>query len=74
MNGSELGIDLKLTPQEAEDVHNALSVAVQLMDEVDVPPHAPLYGARPRLVAVAKRLSHKQRHRGAVPNPNGPVE
>lgn len=69
----ETRVDLPLTPQEAEDVHNALSVAVQLMDEVDVPMHAPLYGARPRLVAVARRLDHERRHRGAVPNPNEPV-
>lgn len=66
-------INLSMTPQEAENVHSALSVAIQLMDEVDVPMHAPLYGARPRLVTVARRLDHERRHRGAVPNPNGPV-
>lgn len=55
MSDSDLDVALNLTPQEADDVHNALSVAIQLMDEVEVPPHAPLYGARPRpSAAIAK--------------------
>lgn len=73
-------VTLKLTDQEAHDVHHALSVAVQLIDEVDrdphagMPPSAPLYGALPRLVTVARRLDHERRHHGAVHNPNGPVD
>lgn len=67
-------VNLAMTDREAETVHHALGAVVQLLDEVGdtVPPHAPLYGARESLVLVARRLDHERRHRGALPNPNGP--
>lgn len=63
-------VTLDLSDQEAHDVHHALSTVIDLMDQVDVAATAPLHGARPRLVTVAKRLDHERRHHGAVPNPN----
>jgi hypothetical protein len=69
-------VNLRLDDLEALAVHHALSPAVTLIDQVEadsgVPKHAPLSGARPRLVKVAQRLDHERRYRGAVPNPNGP--
>ena len=68
-------VRLGLTDREAEDVHHALATTVSLMDQVDsIPPEAPLHGRRSSLVAVARRLDHERRHRGALPNPNGPAE
>lgn len=70
-------VNLELTDQEAHDVHHALSATVQLIDTVEadggMPRSAPLYGARSRLVQVARRLDHERRHHGAMPNPNGPA-
>lgn len=46
-------------------LHYAASLAVQLYDAVEaepgnsVPPHAPLYGKRDRLVQLARRLDHE---------------
>ena len=50
---------------EARAVWHAISTAITLMDAVEaepgnsIPKHAPLYGQRPRLVAVAQRLDHE---------------
>lgn len=64
---------LELTDQEAHDVHHALSTTIQLIDMANPPDHAPLNKtSRPRLVQVARRLDHERRHKGAIPNPNGP--
>lgn len=73
VHGAPQGVRLELTDQEAHDLHHALSTTVQLIDQVTVPPHAPLYGARPRLLAVARRLDHERKSPG-VPNPNRPGE
>lgn len=64
---------LEMDEQEAHDLHHAISTVVDLIDQVgDIPSDAPLYGARPRLVLLARRLDHERRHKGALPNPNGP--
>lgn len=69
-----MNVRLDLTDQEADDLHHAISTVVGLMDQVgDIPKSAPLYGARPRLVTVARRLDHERNHHGAVPNPNAPA-
>lgn len=68
-------IVLELTEDEAVTVHHSLATTVELMDQVgdrNIPDHAPLKGRRADLVIVAKRLDHERRHKGAVPNPNGP--
>lgn len=73
---SVMAVNLALTEQEAHDVHHALGGIVNLIDAVadEIPADAPLAGgARDRLVQVARRLDHERRHKGAVPNPNGPV-
>jgi hypothetical protein len=68
-------VTLGLSDREAHDVHQALSVVISLIDEVGtIPEDAPLHGARPRLVTVARRLDHERRHHGAVPNPNVPSD
>lgn len=66
-------VNLEMTDDEARDVHHALGVVIQLLDEIETPPDAPLpNAARPGLIQVARRLDHERRHHGAVPNPNGP--
>ena len=62
---------LKLDDQEAHDLHHALATTISLMDQVGaIPKEAPLYGARPRLVRIARRLDHEARHKGAFANPH----
>lgn len=62
---------LPLGEGEAHDVHHALSVTVQLLQQVTPGEGAALTKeAIPRLSLVAQRLDHERRHRGAVPNPN----
>jgi len=69
---SEERVTLEMTDQEAHDLHHALATVVVLLDQVgSIPKDAALYGARPRLLTMAKRLDHERRHHGAVPNPNG---
>lgn len=55
----------------AEDyrtLHQGVSLAIELYDGVEkeggVPPHAPLYGKRDRLVELARRLDHEANSRG----------
>jgi hypothetical protein len=67
------GISLRVDPDEARDVHHALSIVVRLLGQVDPGPGAALTKAAiPRLELVARRLDHERHHHGAVPNPNGP--
>lgn len=54
----------------AEDyrtLHHAASIAVTVYDAVEeesgVPPDAPLYGKRDRLLELARRLDHEANHR-----------
>lgn len=70
---SRARVRLELDEQEAAEVHHALGVVVQLLAEVEPGQGAALtQAAGPRLLRVARRLSHERRHRGAIPNPNGP--
>lgn len=77
-NGS-LYVELAMSDQEALEVHHALSVAVQLIEQVHampggIPRDAALqFDARDRLVKVARRLDHERRHKGRVPNPHRPI-
>lgn len=62
---------LRLDADEARALWHSACTTVTLMDEVgEIPPHAPLYGQRDRLAAVAQRLDHKcnqaERRRRAV--------
>lgn len=53
-------VTLDMDPQEARAVWHALGGIVDLIDQVDtIPPHAPLYGQRDRLIDVARRLDHE---------------
>jgi hypothetical protein len=58
-------VSLDMEATEARAVWHAISTAVDLMDAVEaepgnaIPPHAPLYGQRDRLIAVAQRLDHE---------------
>lgn len=64
-------IVLRLNPGDARALWHAAGTAVSLMDQVGtVPPHAPLYGQRDRLVSVAQRLDHEINHAGGF-NPLG---
>lgn len=70
----ELDLALELTELEAHDLHHAIAVVVQLLEQVTPPSGAPLQPASAeRLLAVARRLDHERRHRGRVPNPNRPA-
>jgi hypothetical protein len=61
-------VTLRMEPAEARAAHHALATVVQLMDEVgEIPPHAPLYGWRDRLAALARRLDHEINHAGHNP-------
>lgn len=57
-------ITLRIDQDAARPVWHAISTAVQLMDQVEaqpgdgIPPHAPLYGQRARLIEVAQQLDH----------------
>jgi hypothetical protein len=63
-------INLRLTAVEAQAAWHALSTTVRLIDAVDVPVHAPLYGQRARLIAIAQRLDHEINSQRSE---NGPV-
>lgn len=66
-------IQLELNEDEAHDVHHALAVTIDLLEQVTPGPGAALTKeSRDGLVLVAKRLDHERRHKGRVPNPNGP--
>ncbi len=58
-------VTLQMDLPEARAAWHAISTAVHLMDAVEaepgnaVPPNAPLYGQRERLIAVAQRLDHE---------------
>ncbi len=58
-------IALRMDAAEARAAWHAIGIAVTLMDAVEaepgnsIPPHAPLYGQRDRLIAVAQRLDHE---------------
>lgn len=58
-------IVVHMDPAEARALWHAACTTVQLIDAVEaepgnsIPPHAPLYGQRDRLVAVARRLDHE---------------
>jgi hypothetical protein len=67
-------IDLTLDlDAEARPVWHALATVVELMDAVEaepgnaIPPHAPLYGQRDRLVDLAQRLDHTINQAGGPP-------
>lgn len=63
--------NLALDDDEAHDVHHALSVVCQLLDEVQPGEGAALTrDALPRLTRVARRLAHERRWKGTRPNPN----
>lgn len=67
--GSRSGeVVFAMPADEARAVWHSICTTVQLMDQVAVPPHAPLYGWRDRLVAAARRLDHEINHAPA-PNP-----
>ncbi len=64
-------VKLAMDNQEAHDLHHAISVTVQLLQQAGVQPGAPLTPeSEERLVAVARRLDHERRWHGAVPNPH----
>lgn len=53
-------ITFRMTPGEARAVWHALGMGVDLIDAVDeIPTHAPLFGKRDELVALARRLDHE---------------
>jgi hypothetical protein len=58
-------VTLQMDTQEARAAWHAIACAVDLMDAVEaepgnaIPPHAPLYGQRDRLITVAQRLDHE---------------
>lgn len=67
----DAAITLTLDDAEAGDVHHALSIAVQLIRQVGIQPGGGLTAeSEERMLRVARRLSHEQRWRGSVPNPN----
>lgn len=43
----------------ARAIWHSIAIAVQLLDELDVPPDAPLYGQRDALLAAARALDHE---------------
>lgn len=55
-------VTLKMDIETARAVWHAIGTSVELMDAVEVPPHAPLFGQRDRLVAAARRLDHEINH------------
>lgn len=64
-------VTLVLSDSEARDVHHALGVVVELLQQVEPGPGAVLTKASIEpLLVVARRLAHERRHHGAVPNPN----
>jgi hypothetical protein len=71
-------VALRMDDREALEVHRALSMAVQLIEQVHampggIPRDAALqFDARDRLVTVARRLDHERHHHGCVPNPHDP--
>lgn len=63
---------LEMTDDEAQDVHHALGVTINLLEQITPGPDAVLTkDSLPGLELVARRLDH-ERHHGRVPNPNGP--
>lgn len=67
---------LALTDAEAELVTTALGITVSLCWNRSSPARArrSTRAAIPDLVQIGRRLDHEVRHKGAVPNPNGPKE
>lgn len=62
---------LELNAGEADDVHAALAVTVDLLRQVQPGAGATLTrGAIPVLERVARRLDHERRHGGTFPNPH----
>lgn len=60
---SDHEVTLSMDAVEARALWHAACVVVQIYGEVDyIPPHAPLYGQRDRLVALARRLDHEINH------------
>jgi hypothetical protein len=58
-------VTLHMDPVTARALWHAACTTVELMDKVDdIPAHAPLYGQRDRLVAVARELDQEINHAG----------
>lgn len=66
-------VRLELTEAEAAELHAAIRVTCELLAQVEPGAGAALQrSSRPRLQRISERLDHERRHRGAIPNPNGP--
>jgi hypothetical protein len=70
-------VTLEMDHDEARALWHAAGTTVSLMEQVEaepgnsIPPHAPLYGQKDRLVGVARRLDHEI---NCVPPDSPPTE
>ena len=73
--GGEREVVLRMDSTEARVLWHAASTTVELMDAVasepgnSIPPHAPLYGQRERLLGLARCLDHETNQAGG-PGPD----
>ncbi len=64
-------VTLRMNDIEAHDVHCALAITVQLLQQIGAQPGGDLTPeSEDRIATVARRLDHERRHKGAIANPN----